>query len=542
MDQGERGVARGRGSSSRSTSFERISRPELFFGLVGAIGTDLDGASKALRTALARVGYRVETVTFSSLPQKYIADLKDVEIPARVEDRYKVLMALGTEVRRALGRPEALARFAIFDIREARAQAQPDGERAALLPLQGVAYVFKQLKRPEEITFLRQVYGAAFHVVAVHARRSKRRETLASRIAQSHFVSDAKQFYSTAEQLIEIDERERGEPYGQDVRDAFPLADFFFGSDDNVSVAASADRTIRLLFGDQFITPAAEEVAMSFAQIAAYRSADLSRQVGAAIVAGDGRIVAVGCNEVPAYGGGQYPKPNRDVRDFRLGYDSNARLMRELVLELLGRLKEAKGWLERDKARMDPDRLVDLALDKETGIFAGARAASLIEFGRMLHAEMAALMDAVRSGLNVAGCDLYTTTFPCHMCVRLLIGAGIKNIYYIEPYAKSLAAELYSDSIVLDPDIDSDEHINVKPYAGVSPRRYQELFSQSNNRKDGDGTVRPWNERDAVPTLERFLAGYVDAETLILRELGAEVSRVTFNKPEQPEVPVKRYE
>jgi deoxycytidylate deaminase len=529
--EGTTGVDRGRSTARRPRSFQRISRPELFFGMVGAIGTDLDAATTALEVALTRVGYRVVPIKLSSLPQKYIGAFRRVVVPARVEERYRVLMSLGTEVRRALRRKEALARLAISEIREKRVEARNGDERSALLPVEGVAYVLKQLKRPEEINFLRQVYGGAFQVVAVHAHRGKRRETLASRIARSHFVSDAKQFYSTAEELIEIDERERGHTYGQDVRDAFPLADFFVGSDDNATLSVSSDRIVRLLFGDQFATPTKEEMAMAFAQIAAYRSSDLNRQVGAAIVTPDGRIVSVGCNEVPAFGGGQYWGGERDARDFRLGYDSNTRLMRELVLELLGRLKEASGWLQSEKARMKPDKLVDLALDKETGIFAGARAASLIEFGRMLHAEMAALMDAVRSGSSIAQCDLYTTTFPCHMCMRLLVGAGIRNVYYIEPYAKSLAAELYSDSIIIDPDVDSDTHINVKPYAGVAPRRYQELFSQSNDRKYQDGAMKPWNERKAVPVLERFVAGYIDAESLILRELGREVSGTTFKAP-----------
>ncbi|MEA2663146.1 MAG: hypothetical protein QOI11_90 [Candidatus Eremiobacteraeota bacterium] len=515
----------------RHKSFSRINRPELFFGLVGAIGTDLEAATNALEGALSRVGYRVILVKLSELPQKYVAKFQSIEIPARIEERYRMLMALGTEVRRALGRNEAMARLAVSDIREKRVEAHGGDRRGALLPVENMAFVLRQLKRPEEIQFLRQVYGSAFHVIAVNARRGKRRETLAARIARSHFVSDAKQFYSTAEELIETDERERGHPHGQDVRDAFPLADFFIGADDNTTLAESCDRIVRLVFGDQFSTPTRSEIGMSMAQVAAYRSADLGRQVGAAIVTRDGRIVSVGCNEVPAYGGGQYWGGERDARDFRLGYDSNTRLMRELVLELLGRMKEATGWLQSDKAKLKPDKLVDLALDKNGGIFAGARAASLIEFGRMLHAEMAALLEAGRSNASVVGCDLYTTTFPCHMCMRLIIGAGIRNVYYIEPYAKSLAADLYPDSIVIDPDVDSDTHVNVKPYEGVAPRRYQELFAHGKRRKDTGGTAIAWNERDALPVLERFVSGYVDAETLIVREFGSEAAAAGFKIP-----------
>ena len=67
----------------------------------------------------------------------------------------------------------------------------------------------------------------------------------------------------------------------------------------------------------------------------------------------------------------------------------------------------------------------------------------LLEFGRMVHAEMAALMDAARRGISVKGCLMYVTTFPCHMCARHIIAAGIQKVIYIEPYPKSKVGELY---------------------------------------------------------------------------------------------------
>jgi hypothetical protein len=38
---------------------------------------------------------------------------------------------------------------------------------------------------------------------------------------------------------------------------------------------------------------------------------------------------------------------------------------------------------------------------------------------QFVHAEMAAITDAVRSGVSTQGCILYTTTFPCHDCVKV---------------------------------------------------------------------------------------------------------------------------
>jgi hypothetical protein len=72
-NQGRHGpdVERRRVAVHRHKSFSRINRPELFFGLVGAIGTDLEAATNALEGALSRVGYRVILVKLSELPQKY---------------------------------------------------------------------------------------------------------------------------------------------------------------------------------------------------------------------------------------------------------------------------------------------------------------------------------------------------------------------------------------------------------------------------------------------------------------------------------------
>ena len=51
-----------------------------------------------------------------------------------------------------------------------------------------------------------------------------------------------------------------------------------------------------------------------------------------------------------------------------------------------------------------------------------------------VHAEMNALANALRNGVNVSGADAYLTVSPCNTCIKLLIQSGIKNIYYISEY------------------------------------------------------------------------------------------------------------
>jgi deoxycytidylate deaminase len=71
---------------------------------------------------------------------------------------------------------------------------------------------------------------------------------------------------------------------------------------------------------------------------------------------------------------------------------------------------------------------------------------NLTEFGRDVHAEMSAIVSAARRGTSTEGAYLYCTTFPCHNCAKHIIAAGIRQVVYVEPYAKSFAAEFHLDS------------------------------------------------------------------------------------------------
>jgi deoxycytidylate deaminase len=84
---------------------------------------------------------------------------------------------------------------------------------------------------------------------------------------------------------------------------------------------------------------------------------------------------------------------------------------------------------------------------------------NVIEFGRAVHAEMAALMDSARRGVPVKNATLYCTTFPCHLCARHIVAAGIRRVVYIEPYPKSLAAQLYPDSIAVESAVKPDRMV-----------------------------------------------------------------------------------
>ncbi len=54
-----------------------------------------------------------------------------------------------------------------------------------------------------------------------------------------------------------------------------------------------------------------------------------------------------------------------------------------------------------------------------------------------VHAEQNALLAAARFGIKVEGGTVYTTTQPCFGCMKEMLQAGIKTVYYIHPWTSS---------------------------------------------------------------------------------------------------------
>lgn len=51
-----------------------------------------------------------------------------------------------------------------------------------------------------------------------------------------------------------------------------------------------------------------------------------------------------------------------------------------------------------------------------------------------IHAEVNAILQAAKNGVSTAYTTIYVTANPCLACYRVLVNAGIKNIYYKELY------------------------------------------------------------------------------------------------------------
>jgi dCMP deaminase len=138
------------------------------------------------------------------------------------------------------------------------------------------------------------------------------------------------------------------------------------------------------------VRPSWNEYFMSIAELVATRSTCLRRHVGAVLVK-ERRILATGYNGAPA-----------GIRHC-----------------------EETGCLRQN-----------------TSVPSGQRH----ELCRGLHAEQNAIIQAAYHGISIAGSTLYCTDQPCVICSKMLINAGIAEIFFLNPYDDPLALEMLEEA------------------------------------------------------------------------------------------------
>ena len=466
------------------------SYSELIIALVGAVGTEMYEVINVLTDRLKIVGYTTHEIHVS---KQVIPKLSAVNVEGLGEaERITKLMDAGDDAREKSGDSGILASGIASEIAALRST---DGKA-----LKRTAFIVNSLKHPDEVLRLRQIYPRGFYLIGVHPDEHVRSTSM-----KGKGVSD-----DDIARLVERDQDEHL-PFGQRVNDTFHLSDFFVRLDnDSLKLKKSIWRIFDILFGDPYKTPTFDEFAMFLAFTASLRSADLSRQVGAVVAKGD-EILGTGANDCPRFGGGLYwPQLNpetheiedkADGRDYKRGEDSNKIEQRKII----------EGILEKATAQgIDAAKLRE-ALEK-------SRIRDLTEYGRVVHAEMEAMLSCARNNVSTREAHLFCTTFPCHNCAKHIIAAGITRVVFIEPYQKSKAVEFHTDSISVGfkP---AKETVHFEPFVGVGPRRFFDLFSvrlgagYPLKRKDDDGLGIPWALSNTSTLRVQMLPGsYLDLE------------------------------
>lgn len=465
-----------------------IEESEIVFGLVYSVGTESQSVIESLKNRLAGFGYEIKEIRVSGL-------LPTSSDTPNEYERIKHYMHQGDELRKNSSNHAVLAAGAVAKIKSLRNSSKPK-----------TAYIINSLKHPAEVEFLRKVYGHGFYLFGIHAEEKRRHEYL---------VNDKNLKQHEANEIIKIDEDEKI-PHGQRTRDTFHLSDFFINLGKNADyVKNTIQRFLELIFSNPYKHPTFDEFAMFMAFNSSIRSSDLSRQVGA-IIARNNQIIATGANDSPKFGGGQYwAEVNEDGevidqpdgKDYTREEDSNKVAQTEIIQEITDTIINEGLTSDRDGIRR---------------ILQQSKISDLTEFGRVVHAEMEALLSCSREGIATVGATLYCTTFPCHNCAKHIIDAGINRVVYVEPYPKSRALEFHNDSIELrtrsDEKNSNTELVVFEPFTGVGARRFLELFSMSLGsgsklkRKDSAGNTVSWDKAQAKARTPLIPSSYIQIE------------------------------
>jgi deoxycytidylate deaminase len=513
---------------------------ELVIGITRAMGAPVGLAMEQLANSLSNYGYEIYNVKISDLIRDSLVAREEWPDQLTPHDRYELLIKHGNALCKEAGRLDELALRAVDSIREHReALLRPaddvfetdvavlsvvtqhaiepgteavqerwqepsadeavshgeDDERAdrplaeLAVPAKGQhgaadakaaesaarilsgrrVYIVDSLKRIEEVGRLRQIYGDHFLLIGFQASEESRLKHLTSKFETRGVVS-TDEAARTAQVLMDKDGAQPVD-FGQELLRTFPMADVFIDVERNGKARAQVIRTVELLFGDPAASgPTNAEFAMQLATQTQTRSPELGLRVGAVILSERGDVLAAGTNQHPTEKGAP-------------SHDAGAVDLRHLVADTMRSLASVESVLHpncKERALTEPEALADELL---AGPLKGGELTGLIEYQRPVHAEMNALISALRQQASLEGATIYVTAYPCHICAKHLIAVGL-DVVYLSPYAKSKATAMYGR-----------QTRNFKPFTGVAPRRYEEFFiaARAADRKDEHGERQEWD-------------------------------------------------
>jgi deoxycytidylate deaminase len=334
-----------------------ISSPEIVFGIVGPIGINIEPVVASIERTLYNIRYdcfRLHLTDYIDHPR-----ITTKMANSSYFDKYSALISRGNEYRKIARSNDAFAGLAITLIQKKR------NELTGSLrdPRPQTAYIVRQFKRPEEIDLMRRVYGQKFIQVSIYGSEQDRFNAMVKKI-MSFNSSPRNEHVSKQEaiKLIQMDSDQSDEIGGQQVSKVFHLGDVFVDGIDADNSHKTIERFINALFGSSKSSPTKDEHGLYLASAAALRSADLSRQVGAAICTSDGEVISIGCNEVPKARGGAYWIDGEDTlaRDVEQQMDPNHERRRQIVHDFIQRL-DKKGWIsDALENKFDSDGMDDI--------------------------------------------------------------------------------------------------------------------------------------------------------------------------------------
>lgn len=477
---------------------------ELIICLCGPIGVDLHNTAAEFEEIVeSKFGYDAEIVKLSTFIKKYKSEKEFDPSSESKSDYYHRIINAGNSLREDYGN-SILAELAINKIakeREVHKVKSGDKEYNSLRK----CFIIDSIKNIEELELFNLVYGSIVYFVGVLSDIDTR-------------VSNLERERLQLGEIYDLIDRDSGEEFdhGQKVSKCLTESDIFIRLNitNRQVLQQKITRFCNLIFETEIITPTANEKAMYLAYAAAGNSACLSRQVGASVMSEQGDVLSVGWNDVPKYGGGVYYSEDT-VNDKRCMHIEGGKCFNDEEKSIIS--DELLGLLMTNGLISETDKSKALSVIKESKI------KSLIEFSRAVHAEMHAIIKgAQKSGEKMIGGRLFCTTYPCHNCARHIVLSGIKEVYFIEPYRKSLATKLHFDSIAEKED--GSNKVKFLHYDGISPKKYLHFFKNSTPRKEKGKLIRHSTKKQspkqsvslrAVPILEQMITESLQEKNVV---------------------------
>lgn len=517
-----------------------VESGELFFAVVGHVGSGISEVANLLKDELEEQGFDVSIIKASTAIKEW-SRANGLNVPvdserALIEDTFEY-QNLGDSMREHTQDYAAVVQGMMKNVRKVRAEKtgvdleegvpiEPDGKKRA--------YILDSIRHPAEVHLLRAVYHESFSLIGIVCQEEIRTERLLDKF-YGHKDRAKVSSLEKVSDLMQRDADDKKKDHGQHVAEAFFESDYFVDNTvhsekdkENWQMPEMLGRLIDIKTHSRVIRPTIPERAMHFAMTAQISSSCLSRQVGAAIVDEGGDIVATGANEVPKAGGGVYGKTfsfSGDDVDDRCFQSKN---------------KTCSSNVEQNKLAEKISASIPMAVDSKVDTISILRKAGLkdlLEFSRAVHAEMDAITTAARTGRSLMGAKMFVTTFPCHYCARHIVASGVHEVQYIEPYPKSLAMSLHEDSITSEEidwvppnkfDLDKKGRLNYqkvlfKPFVGVSPRLYARAFTKDRSLKDQSTGVMTIGAPEWGNKWNIKRVSYIQLEADLTKELNHEI-------------------
>lgn len=373
---------------------------DLIFGLVAPIGTKIDLVQKSLETEISSYKYETKIINVSDIIDTICKEFRlreNYEGSLRIQDKIKI----GNEICKITESKDFLSLAVVSKIKQHQESITTSLKSELGIPKENkkVAYIIRQLKRPEEAKLLKNIYGDRFIQISANNSQDVRFSVLKDLISKEYPEKTPADVDLFAQKIINDDADEVSEDYGQKISDTFYTADFFVECKSRESVDIAIKRFLKGIFGSNLISPTRDEYGSYFAKAASLKAVDMSRQVGAAIFTQGGEIVIMGCNDVAKAGGGLFWEEDQEKhRDIDLGLEANKEETSRIIYSFLETL------LKKDVIESAPEQILSRRDVKEA--ISESLIGDITEYGRMVHAEMNAITDAARLGRSLENTNI----------------------------------------------------------------------------------------------------------------------------------------